>query len=325
VMVENPLLLLFIVAGLGYVLGQIKVGHTSLGVAAVLFVGLGIGALSPDLKLPEIIYQLGLVLFVYTIGLTSGTSFLAALRRKGWRDNALVAGLISLAAMLTLGFQSLFLLKPTMAVGMFAGSLTNTPALAAVLERLKNTNPALPKTSLDQLLAEPVIGYSVSYPMGVIGTLLAIFLLQKVWKINYAKEAQTQPELAGVNQTLLNQTIRITQPAVCNRPLEELFKLHGWDVLFGRIQHSGEIFLAEGRSRLNLNDLISVIGTEPVLAQVVPALGEPSEKRLELEQSDLDYRRVFVSNPNLVGHTIKDLHLTQQFGALVTRVRRGDQ
>jgi putative transport protein len=80
-LLDNPLLLLFIVAAIGYPLGQIKIRGSSLGVAAVLFVGLAIGSLHPDLKLPEIVYLLGLVLFVYTIGLSSGPGFFASFRR----------------------------------------------------------------------------------------------------------------------------------------------------------------------------------------------------------------------------------------------------
>ncbi len=74
-LIDNPLLLLFVVAAIGYPLGRINIGGSSLGVAAVLFVGLIIGLLHPDLKLPEIVYQIGLVVFVYAIGLSSGTGF----------------------------------------------------------------------------------------------------------------------------------------------------------------------------------------------------------------------------------------------------------
>lgn len=324
ILAENPLLLLFLVAAIGFAVGQLKVGNTGLGIAAVLFAGLGIGALSPDLKLPEIVYQFGLVLFVYTIGLSSGPSFVAALKNKGWRDNLLVAGLISLASLLTLFAQSLFQLKPSMAAGMFAGSLTNTPALAAILERLKTTNPNMSKPALDQLLAEPVVGYSVSYPMGVIGTLLAIFILQRFWKIDYSNEIKAHPELSATNQTLLNRTIRVTRPEVCGKQLQELLKLYGWDVIFGRTRHDGQTDLAEAHSQLVAGDLVSVIGTEPEVARVVETLGELSESGLEQDRSELDYRRVFVSNPSLVGRPLKELNLPQRFGALVTRVRRGD-
>src|SRR5512147_2449362 len=90
VLIANPLLLLFLVCAIGYPLGQFRVAGASLGVGAVLFVGLAIGSLDPALKLPEIIYLLGLVLFVYTVGLSSGASFFASLRGRGLRLNALV-------------------------------------------------------------------------------------------------------------------------------------------------------------------------------------------------------------------------------------------
>src|SRR5687768_15538569 len=95
-LLENPLLLLFVVAAIGYPLGQIKIRGSSLGVAAVLFVGLAIGSLHPDLKLPEVVYLLGLVLFVYTIGLSSGPGFFASFRRKGVRDNLFVVTILVL-------------------------------------------------------------------------------------------------------------------------------------------------------------------------------------------------------------------------------------
>ena len=86
---NNPLLLLFVVTAVGYPIGRIRVAGTSLGVASVLFAGLAVGAIDPSLKLPEIVYLLGLALFIYTVGLASGPAFFAALRRKGLRDNLL--------------------------------------------------------------------------------------------------------------------------------------------------------------------------------------------------------------------------------------------
>ena len=130
-LLDNPLLLLFVVAALGYFLGKIKFRGSSLGVAAVLFVGLAFGALHPDLKLPEIVYWLGLVLFVYTIGLSSGPGFLASFRRQGWRDNLLVVSVLMLMFMFAMMVHALLRFTPAQTAGLFAGSLTNTPALAS--------------------------------------------------------------------------------------------------------------------------------------------------------------------------------------------------
>ncbi|MBL8045957.1 MAG: hypothetical protein JNL09_05415, partial [Anaerolineales bacterium] len=141
-LINNPLLLLFVVVAVGYPLGNIKVAGSSLGLAAVLFAGLAFGALHPDLKLPELVYQLGLVLFVYTLGLSSGPAFFASLREKGVRANGLVLGILLLAFGLTLIVHNALGLRGTFTAGLLAGSLTNTPALAGVLEFIKLNAPA---------------------------------------------------------------------------------------------------------------------------------------------------------------------------------------
>src|SRR5512139_2732780 len=239
-LLQNSLLLLFVVAALGYVIGRIKVRGVSLGVSAVLFVGLFFGALHPDLKLPEIIYTLGLVLFVYTIGLSSARGFFAAFGRKGLRDNALVLGMLILAALLAAVAHVVLSLGATLTAGLYAGSLTNTPALAAVLEQIKGfAAPA----QLDQLLAEPVIGYSVTYPMGVVGLLIAIGVLQRVWRIDYRAEEQRQRDLAGVHRRIFNRTIRVTKSAACAQPVHELIRARQWAVVFGRVRRDAELTL----------------------------------------------------------------------------------
>lgn len=320
-LLDNPLLLLFTIVAIGYPLGQIKIGQSRLGVAAVLFVGIGIGSLHPDLKLPEVIYLFGLLIFIYTIGLSSGPGFFASFRRKGLRDNLFVVSMIVLAGGLTVGATAWLNLKPTMAVGMFAGSLTNTPALAAILEAMKGVAPA---GFLDQWLAEPVVGYSISYPMGVVGMLLAISWWRRRWQIDYTVEAQNARELGGMGQQLINQTIRITRPEVTRQSVRELVESHRWNVVFGRVRHKGEIVLSGGEMRLAIGDLISVVGERDELAQVTAILGELTEEHLTLDRTEMDYRRMFVSNPKVAGHRLRDLNLPQQFGAFVTRLRRGD-
>jgi putative transport protein len=320
-LLQNSLLLLFVVAALGYVIGRIKIRGISLGVSAVLFVGLFFGALHPDLKLPEIIYTLGLVLFVYTIGLSSGRGFFAAFKRKGLRDNTLVLGMVIFAAMLAVVAHFALALSATVTAGLYAGSMTNTPALAAVLEQIKGF--AQPGQA-DQLLAEPVIGYSVTYPMGVIGLLIAIGVLQRAWKVDYRAEEQRQRDLAGVNRRIFNRTIRVTRTDACDRPIHELIRENQLDVIFGRVRQGAELTLAHGWTRFCPGDLVTVVGAQEDLDRVTEFLGEESTEHLELDRSELDYRRIVVSNPKVAGHQLRDLNLPQQYGAVVTRVRRGD-
>jgi putative transport protein len=320
-LIDQPLLLLFLVAAIGYALGRITIAGTSLGVAAVLFVGLAFGALDPDLKLPDLIYQLGLVVFVYTIGLSSGRQFFASLRRKGLRDNLLVLVLLLGALLLTLAIARLLGLSPGVAAGLFTGSLTNTAALAAVLQYVNDTAAA---SDLERLLAEPVVGFSITYPMGVIGMIIVIAILRSLWRIDYEREAERAASGGMGAQQLERRTIAVTHAAVTQQPIEQLVAQAGRNVVFSRVRHDDHLALATGETQLAVGDLVTVIGPRADVDAVTDLIGTPVDQDLQADRREFDYRRMFVSRPELAGRRLRDLRLPQRFGAFVTRIRRGD-
>lgn len=321
ILIDNPLLLLFLVAAVGYPLGRIRICGSSLGVASVLFTGLAIGSLDPELKLPEIVYVLGVALFVYTVGLANGPAFLASLRREGLRLNLLVVGILLFAAGLTLLAQKLLHLKPALTAGMFTGSLTNTPALAALLDTIKHS---VSGEMLSRLLAEPVVGYSITYPMGVIGVILAINLLQRFWKVDYAAEAKQLHGFGVATEPLHNLTIRVTRPEATADTIETMRRANGWDVIFGRIMHGDEVTLADPESRFAVGDQVTAVGTREELDKVTRFLGETSGTEIDLDRTEFDFRRMFVSNTKLAGRRLRDLGLKERHGAIISRIRRGD-
>lgn len=320
VLIDQPLLLLFLVAAIGYALGRVTIAGTSLGVAAVLFVGLAFGSLDPDLKLPDLVYQLGLVVFVYTIGLSSGRQFFASLRRKGLRDNALVLGLLLGAVSLTVAIARLLGLTPGVAAGLFTGSLTNTAALAAVLEYVKGAAAG----DLERLLAEPVVGFSIAYPMGVIGMIIVIVILRAVWRIDYEREAARAALDGAGAQQLERRTIAVTQPSATQQPIEPLLAQTRRNVVLSRVRHNDQLSLATGQTRLATGDLVTVIGPRADVDAVTALLGTPVDQDLQADRSEFDYRRMFVSRPEFAGRRLRDLELPRRFGAFVTRIRRGD-
>jgi putative transport protein len=320
-LVEQPLLLLFLVSAVGYVIGRIRIAGVSLGVAAILFVGLAFGALSPELSLPPVLVEMGLIIFVYTIGLSSGAGFFASFNRQGLRNNLLVLVMLTLAAGMTVAAYTILALKPTVTAGMFAGSLTNTPALAGLLDTIaKNASPE----TVNALLAEPVVGYSVAYPMGVLGMLLAALAVRALFRIDYRVDAERLRQFNLVEQEIYNRTARVTRGDVISVPLSTLKETHTWPVIFGRHEHKGTVTLVDADTVLAKGDLISVIGPPDAVDQVVRDLGEPTGLHLEMDRHEYDFRRVFVSNPEIAGRRLRDLSLPQRYGAVVTRVRRGD-
>ena len=317
---EQPLLLLFAIVAVGYPLGQFRIGGVRLGMVSILLTGMVFGALSGGAEIPQIIYQLGLVLFVYAVGLSSGSLLRGALKGSGLPANMLTVGAIIFAAVFTLYLQSFLGLDANRATGMFAGTLTATPALAAVLDYVRH-NPAFldPNGVMSQL----VVGYSLAYPFALFSLMGVVALSSKLWRIDHAAEARRAGE--GLGATPLRQTtIKVTNAEVLGRSISELIVAKGWKVMFGRYRRGEECGLMTADERLRPDDLVTLIGEEDEVGRVIATLGEESSQTIHFERSEIDYQRFFVSNPKVAGARLRDLRLPRLFGAVVTRIRRGD-
>ncbi len=312
---ENKLLLLFLVAAVGYLVGRIKVGSFSLGVAAVLFVGLGFGALDRELALPELVYQFGLVLFVYTIGLSSGPGFFASLRKRGVRDNALVAVAIALSSLVSLATARAIGRTGVTAAGLFAGGVTNTPALASALETLR----AHPGPSAE----DPVVAYSLAYPFGVLGVLAAIVIARKVFAVDLEHEPIRASIAAPPAHKLANVTVALSERFAGRRAADVRRELGG-AALFGRMKRGALVSVVYDDTTFQEGDLVTLVGNEKDLDTAARALGTASEEHLELDRTVLDFRRIFISQKDVTQKPLSELELPQRFGAVLTRIRRGD-
>jgi putative transport protein len=304
---SSPILLLFVVAAIGYPLGRIRIFGISFGVAMVLFAALMVGALDPRLKLPAIISQIGLVVFVYTIGLASGASFFSGLRKNGLQSLGVVAICLGGAAFLTWAASVLAGMPPGKAVGGFTGALTNTPALAAVIDAIK-----------DRPLGDPVVGYSIAYPMGVLGVILVQMVF---WKF---APGHPQHDALKTQKDLVSMTVLVTRPEAAGLTVADLRLKHGLKVLFGRYRRSGEVSLAEAGTEIHLGDEMNLVGDQVYVERAASLLGGAAQEDLTHDRTHFDYRRIFVSNPEVAGRPLSELQIPQKLGAIVTRVRRGD-
>lgn len=317
----NPLLLLFIVSAIGYWVGSIRIKGTSLGVAAVLFVGLGFGAIDKDLMVPEIVIFLGLSIFVYTIGLSSGPGFFATFKRRGFRDILFVIAMLTLSAAITVGLFFLFDLDAATAAGLFAGSTTNTPALAGLLDLIQRTAPS---QDLSNIAQHAVVGYSLSYPMGVLGVMLMIALMQKVFRINYRTEEKELQQEYPISEVITSRTILVTEEEAIGMEVRKLFhRFHG-RIVFGRLKRDEEVTLASWDTRLQLNDEIVIVGGASVMDKITNFLGQSSADPLDYDRRMYDIRGLFVSNPKIAGEKIASLNLQEKYPAVITRIQRGD-
>ncbi len=298
VLEQSPLLALFAAIGLGYALGQISIAGFSLGVGAVLFAGLALGALAPGSVPPGLVNSIGLAMFLYGVGIQYGRAFFAGLRGPGLIWNLLGAAgvLASLVVALVLG-QALGV-TPEHSIGLFAGGMTSTPAMQAAIDAAGNRDPA--------------IGYSVAYPLGVVGPILCLFAFTRLF----------QPRVAPAPAP--PQPLEITLESIEPVTVAELMDQLPAGVLLAAIRKDDASRLPDPLARVGAGDGVLLYGQPEVLEQARRALGRVQPGRFAKDRSTLDVVRVFVSRPALVGTAIGDLTFPDGMVANITEVRRGD-
>lgn len=319
----NPLLLLFTVIGLGYLIGNINIFGFKLGVAAVLFVGIAMGTIDKRLALPDYIYVIGLVLFVYAIGLQSGPGFFASFQKRGFRNSLAAVAILVGGALVALAVQKVLGLSAPSAAGLFCGALTNTPALAATVETAKNLSANLPSDVRELYISSPVVTYGLAYPFGVFGVILWLFLFGRKFKAESTVGEKTleSPDL----ETILSRTYRITNPAVVGKSVEEVFTLIGDSgFVLSRILKEGKTSVVVPSTVLEINNLIVAVGNTPAMERAKLIFGEQATEHIPEGIDGIGYRRVYVSNKAVAGKTIRELALHTQMQATITRLRRGD-
>jgi len=323
ILAENLLVLLFAVIGLGYLIGNINIFGFKLGVAAVLFVGIALGAIDDRLALPEYITIIGLVLFVYAVGLQSGPGFFASFRKRGMRYSLMAALILAAGALTALLVGKIFGLSAPSTAGLFCGALTNTPALAAAVEAAQNLSGNLPDSVRQYYVNAPVVTYGLAYPFGVFGVILMFFICGKICKADASSEARNIETSDA--PSILSRTFRVTNPAVTNKSIEDTMKYAGeTGFVLSRIKKRDKIDVVMPNTLLESGDLIIAVGNNAAMERARLLFGEVSPERIPDVMEQISYRRVFVSNKALVGKSIREIQLHKQLHATITRLRRGD-
>jgi len=327
---HNPLLMLFAVVALGYPISKIRIAGASFGIASILFAGIALGAvvmapgmdsaLKKDIsKEMKLVYELGLAVFVYAMGLSISQSFWAAFSKEGMKKNAVVFLVMLASTAMVVLLAKLMGFNARYAAGLLTGSFTNMPALAGVIERVKTMTGVGPVE-----LAQPTVASAIAYPIGVLVPMLIILVSSKVFRVNLQEEADGLKDYQTGHHKLEVWTLRVTQPDAQTLSKRELRAVGRSQVVFGRVLRNAELMLPGTDFRLQMGDLVTVVGSPDDLSKVAERIGERSHVELDRDMSALDATRVFVSNRDLVGVPLSKLDLVNKYQAIITRVRRGD-
>ncbi len=318
--------LLFTVVGLGYFFGNIRIRGFTLGVAAVLFVGLVFGALDPRFVIPEVIYVLGLILFVYTVGLQSGAVFFNLFRRQWLKLTVLAAVASAGSAVVTIVAARLFGISAPVASGLFCGGLTNTPALAAAVEALRGSlagSPLAPD-KLRALVDGPTVGYSIAYPFGVVGLIVAMQVATKLGRVDFAAEERRARKSTGLTTEEPGlREIRVTNRQLIGRTFGAAMLTDLTGMVFTRIKRGDAVELVTPDAVLAEGDVLVGVGSETALRKAELLVGPTVGDALDRFSPELGHRDLLVINRQVAGETVAALGARLGQPMVVSRIRRG--
>lgn len=301
VLAAQPLLAVMIVLAVGAAIGQIPFGPLRFGAAGALFVGLLIGMLDPAIgESLGLVQSLGLALFVYTVGLAAGSTFLRDLATQ-WPLMAVGVVVLAVVALLVAVIGPLLGVDVASAAGAFAGALTSTPALAAA-SAATGGDAAVP------------VGYALAYPVGVITAIIVVGLgIGRQWP-----GRRDTASLAGAGIESLSVIVE-RETAIDELP--------GWDeqlIKMSYLRRGGRTRVVQPGDRLAVDDTVLLVGPPKHIEKAAAALGRPATMALTHDRADVDFRRFLISESRLVGQTVAELDFPGRFEGAITRVKRGD-
>jgi putative transport protein len=303
---SDTYIVFFVVIAIGIAIGKIKIKGISLDISAIIFVALVFGHFG--IKMPAIFQKIGLIFFIYSIGIQAGPGFFMAFKSHG-----IVLLKLSLLVMTTGGvtawiLASFFNIEPELAVGLFTGALTSTPGLAAATE------------ITDSSLAS--IGYGIAYPIGVIGVIIFVRIAPFLFNIDLKKENDDYKQ--KVNQDhpkLINRNFIVKNPNIFNKTLGELDirKMTGTNI--SRVLHNEKASTPNSFTVLYENDIIKAVGTVGNLKKIKLLIGEETNISIKLNKTYV-VRNVLVSNQKIVNKTLGETGLLSRYNSTATTIRR---
>ncbi|MDD2386847.1 MAG: TrkA C-terminal domain-containing protein [Bacteroidales bacterium] len=302
----TPYFALFLIIILGFIIGGIKIKGVKLDVSAVLFVAMVFGYYG--LEFPDTLKQIGLVLFIFTIGFQAGPSLFETFRKDGKKFVCLAAIIVVSGALVSVLCAMIFDFSKELAGGLFTGAITSTPGLAALSE-LSDVEDA-------------TIGYGITYPFGVIGVVLFIKLFPRLFRFNIKKaEKQYDIELEDKFPKILNRNYIVENPLIIGKSISEISFRQVTDANISRVLQNGSAFTPNPQTILHSGSVIKAVGTESSLLKVQDLIGTPTEFGIALNEN-YDVRFIIVTNKKVLSKTISELHLQSKHNVIITRIRR---
>ncbi len=316
----QTIVILSLIIAAGLALGKIHVKGISLGVAFVFFVGIVAGhfQLSADKGMLDFAETFGLTMFVYTLGLYVGPNFFGLMRHEGIAANLWSLGVIALGTILALILCLILPVSLPDMVGILCGATTNTPALGAAQQALESAG--LPSGGA-------ALGCAVTYPLGVVGVILAMILIRKL----LVKPKDLEPRISMEEDNTYVAQFVVINPALDGKTLAQVSQMSHIKFIVSRIWRDGEVIVPLANTQLHINDNVLVVTTADEIPSMEILLGKKIEtdwnqKKIDWNAIDaqVESRVIVISRRVLNGKHLGQLHLRDTYGVNVSRILRGD-
>jgi len=321
---SHAAIVFFLVLGIGYLIGNIRIGSFSLGsVAGVLFAGLVFGYFG--FRITPAAQMTGFALFIFSVGYQAGPGFVAVLKQDGLKYFTLSVAVGLTGFVVAALWANMLSLPPGMSAGLLAGGLTSSPTLAAAQDAVHAGSVTLAEGwSEDQIIDNIAMGYAVTYIFGLVGLISMIKFLPKLLKIDLVKEAEnfelSKQESTTLPENVVLRTYRITNPESNNISLEELRDQY-WDKTSVIKVKRDESFFPVDEQGLKPGDIIEVLGPRKYFTEKLSKIGEEISPEWKGEDVQ-DTAQVVVTNSDIIDHTLADIAIHRRFGLLLLELRR---
>ena len=316
--VIQAVVVLSLISSIGLALGRISIMGVSLGVTFVFFTGILAGhfGLSIDPYMLNYAESFGLIIFVYALGLQVGPGFFGSFRKGGITLNLLAVAVIFVGTALTLVFHVVTGVSLPDMVGILCGAVTNTPALGAAQQTLKQMNIES---------ADPALGCAVAYPLGVVGVILALIFLRKVFP---ARSGQNLTSDGKSRQTYI-AGFQVCNPGIFGKTIKDVAHLAAHKFVISRVWRDGKVTIPTSETRLQPNDRLLVITTEADVESLSMFFGE--QENVDWNKEDIDWnaidsqlisQRIVITRSEINGKKLGSLKLRNHYGINITRIYR---
>ncbi|MGX5120094.1 putative transporter [Enterobacter hormaechei] len=314
---------LALVAVVGLWLGNIKIRGVGFGIGGVLFGGIFVGHFADQLgwvlsaDMLHFIQEFGLILFVYTIGIQVGPGFFASLRVSGLRLNLFAFGIVVMGGLVTAILHKLFAIPLPVVLGIFSGAVTNTPALGAGQQILRDLG--IPADVVDQM----GMSYAMAYPFGICGILLSMWLVRVLFRVNVEQEAKEHESTLTNGHALIKTiNIRVENPNLNNMAIQDVPILNSATIICSRLKRDETLMVPSPDTLIQHGDLLHLVGQPADLNNARLVIGQEVDTSLSTRGTDMRVERVVVTNEKVLGKKIRDLQVKKRYDVVISRLNR---